>query len=87
MLDLINEIHLYAIHYVYLPRINHVLVQFSEGWNHHGIRTADHHSPYQLFTAGVLQLQTSNLHGLDFFSNVDDTYGIEEVGLPSENDE
>jgi len=31
MLDPINEIHLYAIHYVYLPRINHALVQFSEG--------------------------------------------------------
>ena len=71
-LDPINEIHLYSLHYVFLPRINNSLQQFQDGWNHHGIRTAGHRSPYQIFTAGALQLQRSGLVGLDFFMNVDD---------------
>jgi hypothetical protein len=69
---------------VYLPKINQSLAQFKEGWNHHGIHTANSMSPHQLFAAGALQLQRSGLHGLDFFSAVDDQYGVEEVGLPPE---
>jgi len=33
LLDPTNEIHLFAIHYVYLKRINLALQQFSQGWN------------------------------------------------------
>ena len=79
-----NGIHIYSLHYVYLPRINTSLDQFKNAWNHHGIRTAEYKSPYQLFTAGVLGLQQSGLRGLDFFENVDENYGVEEMGLPSE---
>ena len=39
LLDPLNEIHLYALQYVYLPRIRHALDIFREGWNHHSIRT------------------------------------------------
>ena len=84
-LDPLNAIHLYSLHYVYLPRINHSLEEFQEGWNHHGIRTADSRSPYQIFTAGALQLQQAGLHGLDFFHDVDDSYGLEELGLPPDD--
>ena len=79
-----NGIHIYSLHYVYLPRINKSLDQFKNAWNHHGIRTAEYKSPYQLFTAGALELQQSGLRGLDFFENVDENYGVEEMGLPSE---
>ena len=41
-------------------------------------------SPHQLLVAGALQLQQSGLRGLDFFSTIDEQYGIEEVGLPPE---
>ena len=86
VLDPINEMDLFCLHYIFLPRINHSLKQFQEGWNHHGLRTAGSKTPYQLFTAGALQLQKSGLRGLDFFSVVDGNYGVEEVGLPSEDD-
>ena len=80
-----NGIHIYSLHYGYLPRINKSLDQFKNTWNHHGIRTAEYKSPYQLFTAGALELQQqSGLRGLDFFENVDENYGVEEMGLPSE---
>ena len=77
ILDPLNEEHLYALHYVYIPRINRALSEFTRGWNHHPIRTAHHQSPHQLFHAGALLLQHSGLTALDFFDDVDDTYGID----------
>lgn len=62
----LNEIHLYALHYVYFPRINHSLKLFMSGWTDHGVRTANNQSPRQLFAAGVLRLHNSNLTAMDF---------------------
>ena len=76
LLDPLNELHLFGLHYIYIPRINQALGAFQEGWNHHGMRTAAHRSPYQQFTTGALQLHSSGLPALDFFHRVDeDTYG------------
>ena len=50
---------------------------FQEAWNHHGLRTMHNASPHQLYTAGALRLQRSNLQALDFFDNVDNTYGVD----------
>ena len=57
------------------------------GWNHHPIRTAHNKSPHQLFTAGMLILRHSGLIALDFFNQVDSTYGIDEDGpVPTDDD-
>ena len=77
-------IHLYSLHNVYFPRVNKSLEQFQDGWNHHGIRTADYKFPYQIFTDGALELQQSGLYGLDVFLNVNENYGVEELGLSPE---
>ncbi len=66
-LDPLNDIHLFALHYVYLARINRTLKGFLDGWNHHSIRTARHLSPHQLFIEGALSLQNSGLIAFDFF--------------------
>ena len=63
-LDPINEHHLFALHYIYLQKINKALSQFSRGWNSHGIRTEHGMSPNQLFTSGVLRLHRSNCSNL-----------------------
>ena len=76
LLDPLNEKHLFALQYVFLPRINRALEIFHEGWNSHGIRTEHHLSPQQLFTAGALRLRTSGLDALDFFDIVDEDYGV-----------
>ena len=81
LLDPLNEAHLYALQYVYLPRINHALEAFQRGWNYHSIRTEGNHSPHQLFIQGSLTLQRSSLVALDFSEQIDDGYGIEEEGL------
>ena len=60
---------------MFVPRINHALTTFQEGWNHHGIRTSGHLSPQQLFAEGALRLHSSRLVALDFFDNVSSTFG------------
>lgn len=76
----LNEYHLWALHYVFLPRISRSLNEFRNSWNNHPMRTSNHKSPLQLFTAGLLLLQNSQLSAMDFFEDVDETYGIDPQG-------
>lgn len=80
LLDSLNEHHLWALHYIYLPRISRSLKEFTNSWNNHAMRTANHKSPLQLFTAGLLLLQNSQLTALDFFDDVNEFYGIDSEG-------
>ena len=80
-----DDVHLFALHYVYIPRINQALLCFKDGWNNHGIRTEHNQSPNQLFVAGALRLRQSGLTALDFFDRVSDNYGVEDDGLPGDD--
>ena len=71
LLDPVNERHLFALQYVFLPRINKALDDFRNAWNHHGVRTERGLTPNQLFTAGMLRLKNSGLTAMDFFDHVD----------------
>ena len=71
LLDPLNEVHLFALSYIYLPRINRALNVFREGWNHHRIRTAHNRSPHQLFISAV-----DNTYRIDF---------SDALSLPEEN--
>ncbi len=51
-LDPLNEADIYCLHFVFLPRINKHLYDFSESWNHHAISTEHNHTPYQLIILG-----------------------------------
>lgn len=77
LLDCLSEYHLFALHYVFLPRISRALKEFTNSWNNHPIRTVHHKSPLQLFTSGFLLLQNSHLHALDLFDEVDEAYGVD----------
>lgn len=57
IIDPDKEMHLWALHYIYLPRINRDLADFISQWNNHGLRTERHLSPRQLFVRGCLQQQ------------------------------
>ena len=81
LLDPLNHKHLFALHYIYKPKIQRSLDQFKEGWNHHSIRTEHNRTPHQLFVSGALMLQRSGLVALDFFETINDNYGIDEAGF------
>lgn len=53
ILDIDSEIHLFCLHYIFLPRINQSLQQFMQVWNHHPLGTERNLSPTQLWMTGV----------------------------------
>jgi hypothetical protein len=53
-LDPLNEVDLFCLHFIFLPRINKSLEEFQESWNHHSLSTEGNKSPYQLFLEGSL---------------------------------
>ena len=70
LLNPIDNFHIFALHYIYLPRINESLLEFKDAWNSHKVRTEQGLTPAQLFTSGALRLQESGPSALDFFDRV-----------------
>jgi len=74
LLDPDNDLQLYALHYVFLPRINRMLFEFSEAWNNHPVSTERNRTPLQIWTEGFYRLSTSDPNKcdlLDFTENID----------------
>lgn len=53
ILDPDNEIHLFCLHYVFLPRINSCLKEFTNAWNRHPMESERGMSPEQLWILGM----------------------------------
>eukprot|EP00063_Salmo_salar_P004656 XP_013979491.1 PREDICTED: uncharacterized protein LOC106560775 [Salmo salar] len=60
IIDINNEVHLWALHFVFLPRVNRDLAVFASQWNHPGLRTEQRQSPLQLFVSGSLATSSSS---------------------------
>lgn len=45
-----NEMHMYALHWTFLPHINRHLQFFKDGWNNHRLRTEGNQSPLQIWS-------------------------------------
>ncbi|CAL8387481.1 unnamed protein product [Boreogadus saida] len=54
VLDIANIMHLFCVHYVFLPHLRSALQVFVAGWNHHPLRTERNHTPEQLWQMGHL---------------------------------
>ena len=52
-LDPLNEVDIFCLHWVFLPKINASLTQFVESWNNHPISTENNWTPNQLFVQGI----------------------------------
>jgi hypothetical protein len=80
LLDPINEVHLFVLHYIYLPRISRALEEFVTDWNNHPLSTEGNRSPNQLWYSGMRSLLHSN-HTAMSEHNADWTeYGVDEEG-------
>lgn len=53
--DQLNEKHLFALSYVYLPRIRKRLEMFIEQWNHHNLSTVGNLTLEQLWQLSSLE--------------------------------
>lgn len=74
-LDTNNPMHLFSLHFVYVPRINHALTEFREAFNLHPVRTERNWTPRQLWINGMA-------HRASLEENTDDIehYGIDPQG-------
>ena len=59
LLDPLNELQLFALHYTFIPRINKCLQEFKSQWNYHPLSSEGNLSPNQLYTAGMLENEHS----------------------------
>ena len=84
ILDATNEVQLWALHFVYLDRINQCLSEFVSQWNNHSLSTVQGKTPIQLWHSGIIQnrnrhdcgmvdVQLDSLvdYGVDEFSEAD----------------
>ena len=60
-LDHNNSVHLFCLHYVYVPRISRHLSTWTDAWNMHPLRTEQNHTPLQLWTRGLLTRSAQDL--------------------------
>ena len=89
ILDIYNESHLFALHYVYIPQISKALNAFISGLNHNSLSSCHQKTPMQLYTEGMVLLNHSGIPALDYTTPVDtEEYGIEDDldDMQSDND-
>ena len=72
LLDPLNEAHLAALHFVYLPIINDKLQVWSSAWSHHRMRTT-RSTPIQMWVSGQLHSPT----GINIAADDIASYGVE----------
>ena len=55
LLQIENELHLYCLHFVFLPHINQHITEFRNGWDCHPLSTERNRSPNQLWIEGLIR--------------------------------
>lgn len=54
ILDRNNDLHLFVLHFIFLPRINRALESFTSAWNLHPIRTERNWTPVRIWSNGMI---------------------------------
>ncbi|XP_034084612.1 uncharacterized protein LOC117554328 isoform X1 [Gymnodraco acuticeps] len=67
------EVHLYALHWCFVPHIQKHLQFFQQGWNCHRLSTEGNRSPLQLWTRHEREAQQEPIH-------VDIEFGVDWTG-------
>ena len=52
--DISNELHLWCLHFIYLPLINYSLSNFTAAWSNHPMSTMHGMSPLQIWMQGMI---------------------------------
>ena len=60
VLDPTNELHLFALHFVFVPRINENMKLFWEGHNRGPVSSEHNYSPERLWVRGMLSIDNSD---------------------------
>ncbi|XP_067085574.1 uncharacterized protein [Osmerus mordax] len=55
LLDLADSLHLFCVHFVFVPRLQQDLEHFAKGWDDHSLRTERGRTPNQLWHLGLME--------------------------------
>ncbi|VDI11766.1 Hypothetical predicted protein [Mytilus galloprovincialis] len=79
IVNLENEIHMWALHFVYQPRIQRSLNSFVEMWNSHKLSSERGKTPDQLFVQGALSLFRHDTPAINdiFGEDMNSEYGVD----------
>lgn len=76
VLDSLNEVHLFCLHYIYLPRIQRAATEFQNQWNNHGLSTQGGQTPLQLWQRGIIN--NAGIHNPNMNGICENDFGIDE---------
>ena len=77
ILDPDNDMHLFCLHYIFIPRINRHLEMWKAAWVRHPIRSEHNKTPEQLYTSGLQSIAYSNSHiAEETFEALNEVYNV-----------
>jgi len=80
-LNPLSDLDLFVLHTVFLPRINHLLKEFTESWNNHPMRNERNWSPKKMWLNGIINpLHSSEIAIRDALEVDPAEYGIDHDG-------
>lgn len=56
LLDLLNEVYVFALHYIYMPHIKKAIEEFSNDWRYNPLSSERNQSQYELSNYGMSRL-------------------------------
>ncbi len=60
MLQVSDDVSMFCLQYVFIPRINSALTQWTNAWIHHPLSSEGSRTPMQLWVGGLVNLQGSS---------------------------
>lgn len=87
-LNVEDPTQLFALHTIFIPRINNSLIEFSEAFNNHAVSAEGNWTPYQMWMNGMMRANNPHAHGdIDAEPHDIELYGCDPEGAsPSEED-
>lgn len=75
LLDVSDDISLFCLHYIFIPRITRHLWEWKQAWIHHPMTSMNSKTPIQLWTQGLLSLSggTTSI-GRELFEDLSEVY-------------
>ena len=81
LLDPLSEMNMFALHYVFIPRINRSLTELTNSWNNHPMSSVHKRSPLQQWHSGLAACLNSDYSAVQSVLNGNDWggYGVDDV--------
>ncbi|XP_037830460.1 uncharacterized protein LOC119617641 [Kryptolebias marmoratus] len=78
VLDSLNELHLFCLHYIFLPRIQRAATEFQNQWNNHGLSTQGGQTPLQLWQRGIVNNVGIHNPSMNGICDIDSHHGFDD---------